>query len=97
MNEENVNPYEDYYLDQLDNSQKNSNSTPVPNTVEQQQIEEMYYRSLQEHFPKLKPIEASRTFTYARKRNMEEGNNNNNTTIQELKNFTEQSSNKRKR
>ncbi|KAG0669074.1 hypothetical protein C6P45_004146 [Maudiozyma exigua] len=97
MNEENVNPYEDYYLDQLDNSQINSKTTPVPNTVEQQQIEEMYYRSLQEHFPKLKPIDASTTFTYIRKRNMEEGNNTNNSTIQEIKNFNEQPSNKRKR
>lgn len=97
MNEENINPYEDYYLDQLDNSQTQPDATASQNAVEQQQIEEMYYRSLQEHFPKLKPIEPSNTFAHVRKRNIDERNTNNVGTIQEITNFNELSSNKRKR
>lgn len=97
MNEENINPYEDYYLDQIDNSQTNTGAHPINNAVEQHQIEEMYYRSLQEHFPKLKPIESSKTFAYARKRNVNERNTNDSSGIQEISDSNEHSSNKRKR
>ena len=54
MDQENTNPYEDYYLEQLDNNQQNSQNKVKQHTTEQQ-TEELYYRSLQEYYPKLEP------------------------------------------
>lgn len=77
MNQENSDVYEDFYLQHIDakdeaaGQQQNTQYTSA-----QHQTEEMYYRSLHEHLPKLDPIKPSEV-SFLRKRTMNEENTGN--------------------
>lgn len=90
MNQENTDVYEDFYLNRMDSNlesaQQQHNSQQ---SYTQKQTEDIYYRSLQEHLPKLDPIKPS-DVTFLRKRTMNQDNAPNNNTAPSLQADTSQ-------
>lgn len=97
MNQENTNPYEDYYLEQLNANESQNEQSKAGKILAQHQLEEIYYRSLQEHFPKLKPIAPSNTFHLLRKRVVDEENSESFNNSQPNESANEQNTSKRQR